>query len=198
VKNERVEEIRAKNVRLRPVGEGDLAVIYGLTNDPGQTGDFEWFGWQDPSRYRRRWEQDGLLGDDGGLFMVEGEGPGTRGEAGAEGESGAEGELLGFVSWSRHQTARTSFCWSMGIALLPQARGRGYGTAAQRALVRYLFLHTQVNRIEAGTEVGNLAEQRALEKAGFTREGVMRGSAFQGGRWHDGVIYSVLRSEVEL
>ncbi len=172
-----------EKVTLRPVAETDLPVIYGLTNDPELTGEFEWFGYQDPSRYRRRWEQDGLLGEDGGLLMI---------------EAAAEAEPLGFVSWSKHQTARTSFCWSMGIALLPQARGRGYGTLAQRALVRYLFLHTQVNRIEAGTEIGNLAEQRALEKAGFTREGVLRGAGFQGGRWHDGVLYSVLRSEVEL
>lgn len=168
-------------VSLRPVAESDLPVIYRLTSDPDCTGDHEWFGWQNPWRYRRRWDENGLLEDDGGVLMV----------AGGE-------ELLGFVSWSKRQTARTSFCWSMGIALLPQARGRGFGSAAQRQLVRYLFLHSQVNRIEAGTEITNFAEQRALEKAGFTREGVVRGSAFQGGRWHDGVIYSVLRSEADL
>ena len=169
------------NVDLRPVAEGDLAAIYRLTSAPDATGEYEWFGWQDPWRFRRRWEADGLLGEDSGVLMVD-----------------YRGEPLGVVSWARRPTARTSFCWSVGIALLPEARGRGYGTAAQRELVRYLFLHSQVNRIEAGTEIGNLAEQRALEKAGFTREGVMRGAAFQGGRWHDGVVYSVLRSEVEL
>jgi RimJ/RimL family protein N-acetyltransferase len=79
-----------------------------------------------------------------------------------------------------------------------QFRGRGYGTAAQRLLVRYLFAHTQVNRVEATTEITNLAEQRALEKAGFTREGVMRGTTFRQGRWHDQIIYSVLRDEVKL
>jgi RimJ/RimL family protein N-acetyltransferase len=72
------------------------------------------------------------------------------------------------------------------------------GTQAQRLLVRYLFAHTQVNRIEAITEITNRAEQRALEKAGFTREGVLRGSTFRRGRWHDQVIYSVLRDEVAL
>src|SRR6266567_2788049 len=35
------------------------------------------------------------------------------------------------------------------------------------------------HRIEAATEVGNVAEQRALEKAGFTREGVLRGSGWR-------------------
>ena len=44
----------------------------------------------------------------------------------------------------------------------------------------------------------NLAEQRALEKAGFTREGILRGTTFRQGRWHDMVIYSVLRDEVKL
>ena len=43
-----------------------------------------------------------------------------------------------------------------------------------------------------------MAEQRALEKAGFTREGILRGTTFRQGRWHDQVIYSVLRDEVKL
>jgi RimJ/RimL family protein N-acetyltransferase len=167
-------------VNLRPVAESDLPIVYRLTSDPDVTGETEWYGWQDRWRFHRRWERSGLLDDDGGMLVVE------RPE-----------EILGFVSWSKHVTGRMSFCWTVGIAMLPEARGRGYGTEAQRLLVQYLFANSQVNRIEAGTNVTNLAEQRALEKAGFSREGVMRGAAFQGGRWHDAVIYSVLRAEME-
>jgi hypothetical protein len=47
--------------------------------------------------------------------------------------------------------------------LAAEFRGRGYGSQAQQLLVRYLFAHTQVNRVEAITEAGNVAEQRALE-----------------------------------
>jgi RimJ/RimL family protein N-acetyltransferase len=61
-----------------------------------------------------------------------------------------------------------------------------------------LFAHTQVNRVEAETEITNIAEQRALEKAGFTREGVRRGAMFRHGQWHDAVIYGLLRQEVDL
>ncbi|MFC9281686.1 ASCH domain-containing protein [Streptomyces collinus] len=39
----------------------------------------------------------------------------------------------------------------------------------------YLFEHTRVERIQAWTDRANLAEQRALEKAGSFREGVLRG-----------------------
>ncbi len=84
----------------------------------------------------------------------------------------------------------------MGIAILPGARGRGYGTQAHRLLARYLFAHTPVHRIEAATEAGNLAEQRALEKAGFTREGVIRGTGWRDGAWRDGVLYSLLRTDL--
>lgn len=166
---------------LRPVAENDLPLLYRLTSDPSATGQHEWFGWQDPGQFRRQWADNGLLGEDGGMLIV------TAGD-----------EPVGFVAWRKHQTARTSYCWTIGIAIAPEARGHGYGTQAQRQLVRYLFAHTQVNRIEAGTEITNVAEQRALERAGFTREGVLRGVSFQGGRWHDGVLYSVLRHEVDL
>lgn len=51
------------------------------------------------------------------------------------------------------------------------------------------------NRIEAATEVGNVAEQRALEKAGFTREGVLRSTGWWDGAYRDGVWYSMLRTD---
>ena len=57
---------------------------------------------------------------------------------------------------------------------------------------------TLVERIEAETDVENVAEQRALERAGFTREGVLRHAQFRAGRWRDSVIYSILRAEVSL
>jgi RimJ/RimL family protein N-acetyltransferase len=71
-------------------------------------------------------------------------------------------------------------------------------SARTAALTRYLFAHTQANRIEAGTEITNVGEQRALEKAGFTREGVLRGALFRHGQWRDCVFYGVLRDDVDL
>ena len=170
-----------ERVDLVPASKEDLPLLYRLTSDPEATGEHEWFGWQNPHAYRRRWEENGLLDEASGVLMVL-----------------VSGDRIGFVAWRKRQMARTSFCWSVGIALTPESRGQGYGTAAQRLLVRYLFAHSQVNRIEAGTEVTNIAEQHALERAGFTREGITRGAAFQNGRWHDAVIYSVLRAEVDL
>jgi RimJ/RimL family protein N-acetyltransferase len=84
----------------------------------------------------------------------------------------------------------------IGIWLRPTARGRGIGRAAQRAIAELFFAHTAVNRVEAHTDVDNIAEQRALEAAGFTREGLIRGAQWRDGAYRDGYLYSVLRTEV--
>ncbi|MBC6462079.1 GNAT family N-acetyltransferase [Actinomadura sp. HBU206391] len=167
------------HVMLRPVAEDDLPVLERFLWDPEAAGSFEWHGWKDPGLWRRRWAENGLLGDDAGQLLV------VCGD-----------DRLGFVAWRKVVTSQLSFCWQIGIALVPEARGRGYGTEAQRLVVRYLFAHTQAARIEAGTEVTNIAEQRALEKAGFTREGVLRSYGFRDGQWRDAVLYSVLRDDV--
>jgi RimJ/RimL family protein N-acetyltransferase len=168
-------------VALRRVLEEDLALLQRLTNDPEGTGPHEWHGWKDPHAWGQRWAENGLLGPAGGTLIV------THG-----------GEPAGFVSWRQAFVGAASHCWELGIAVAPEARGRGVGTQAQQLIARYLFAHTQVNRIQAATEITNVAEQRALEKAGFTREGVLRGAGFRNGRWRDGVLYSVLRDEVDL
>jgi RimJ/RimL family protein N-acetyltransferase len=168
-----------EELRLRPVEEDDLPLLYRLTSDPVGSGEFGWFGWLDPGTYGRQWAGNGLLGDDGGYLVV------------AQGA-----ESVGLMNWRQYKIGRFAFCWEIGIALAPEARGQGHGTHAHRLLVAYLFAHTPVNRIQATTETGNVAEQRALEKAGFTREGVMRGTGFRAGRWIDAVMYSLLRAEL--
>jgi len=49
--------------------------------------------------------------------------------------------------------------------------------------------------INASTDITNRAEQRSLEKAGFTRDGVMRQAQWRNGSWHDIAVYSKLRGE---
>jgi RimJ/RimL family protein N-acetyltransferase len=109
-----------------------------------------------------------------------------------------DGAAVGTVSWfeTRYGPNDESRAFNIGIALIPEARGQGHGCVAQRLLADQLLATTSVNRVEASTDVENIAEQRSLEKAGFTREGLLRGSQFRGDTWHDLVSYSRLRSDV--
>ncbi|WP_354637489.1 GNAT family N-acetyltransferase [Kitasatospora camelliae] len=170
----------ARSVVLRPTAESDLPALERFLLDPATVGSFQWYGWSDPGRWRRRWAENGLLGPDAGQLAVV-----------AEGE-----ELCGFVGWRRAGLVPASPYWNIGAQLFPEACGRGIGTEAQRLLVDYLFAHSPVMRLEADTEDANLAEQRALEKCGFTREGVQRGAVFRDGRWRDVVRYGLLRTDL--
>ena len=97
----------------------------------------------------------------------------------------------------RTAQTRSRSALNFGIELIPDARGQGYGTEAQALLVDYLFATTDVHRIEASTDIDNLAEQRSLEKAGLRREGVNRGAQFRAGAYHDLIVFALLREDRE-
>jgi RimJ/RimL family protein N-acetyltransferase len=50
-------------------------------------------------------------------------------------------------------------------------------------------------RIQATTDTGNLASQKALEKMGFKKEGTLRKYIFLKGELRDAFLYSILREE---
>jgi RimJ/RimL family protein N-acetyltransferase len=104
---------------------------------------------------------------------------------------------LGGVGWHQvvHGPNAGSIALDIGITLRPEARGRGHGSRAQRMLAEYLFATFPVHRLQASTDVTNTAEQRALERAGFTFEGVLRGAQWRAGAWHDLMVYARLRTD---
>lgn len=165
-------------VRLRQATVED-ADLLELWDTPAYVGEFNRFGM--PRRPRRdAIKANGLVTADGGNLIVETEAGGTP---------------IGTVSWhaERYGPNPESTAWNIGINLIPEARGHGYGAEAQRLLAERLFATTKFNRVEAMTDVENLAEQRSLEKAGFTREGILFGAQFRAGGWHDLVVYAVVR-----
>lgn len=109
----------------------------------------------------------------------------------------ADGTLIGDVSWHAvgYGPNERSTAYNIGIALQPAHRGMGYGTRVQRLLADHLFATTTVFRVEASTDVENIPEQRALTKAGFTREGVLRGAQFRADSPRDLVLFSRLRTD---
>ncbi|SNT57571.1 Acetyltransferase (GNAT) domain-containing protein [Streptosporangium subroseum] len=62
-----------------------------------------------------------------------------------------------------------------GYSLLPRFRGRGFVTRATVLLVDWAFEHTPLCRIIAGTDTGNVASHRVLERAGFARDALLYG-----------------------
>lgn len=104
-----------------------------------------------------------------------------------------DGDIAGTVSAHPNWYGPTPGSKSMniGIGLLAEQRGKGVGSAAQRLLAE--LLHERgIHRVEASTDVLNIAEQRALGKAGFELEGIARGAQVRADGRHDLQVWSHL------
>ncbi|HEV8404113.1 MAG TPA: GNAT family protein [Candidatus Limnocylindrales bacterium] len=85
---------------------------------------------------------------------------------------------------------------TVGLWLAPEGRGRGAGTRALRRLVEWTFETRPVFRIDCFIMVGNEPSERMVVRAGFQREGVLRGwDLHHGGVPVDCVAYSRLRTD---
>ena len=163
--------LEGKNVNLRLVEKEDLPLLADWSNNPEYLGEFIWL----PQQSRTEWEKryDYPTADTKWFFIEKKDGTtiGTLFHF-------PRGELL-----------------EIGYVLAPSERSKGYGTEAVEIMVDYLFLSKNIVRVQAITDVGNVASQKALEKAGFKKEGTIRKSAFIKGEWRDGCLYSILREE---
>jgi RimJ/RimL family protein N-acetyltransferase len=86
---------------------------------------------------------------------------------------------------------------AVGYWLRTEARGRGAATVAVQLIARWAFNELAVERLELTTAPENVASQRVAERAGFTREGVLRGlqATKHNGR-QDTVMFSLLPADL--
>ena len=86
----------------------------------------------------------------------------------------------------------------LGYDVAPELRNQGLMTEAVGAVMRYLLLEAEANRVYCCVREGNLASRRVCEKNGFRHEGVMRQHyARQDGGFDDVYIYGILRQDVK-
>jgi RimJ/RimL family protein N-acetyltransferase len=174
--------VAGSKVRLRDLTIDDADLLDAWAADPEDRGGFNDFGLQ-PSRVDRDALARGPFRNErNGELIVERLG---------------DGQPIGTVGWHRvtYGPNTGSAAWNVGISLVAEARGHGFGAEAQRLLADYLFATTEFDRVEASTDVDNVAEQRSLERAGFIREGVLRGAQERAGVRHDLVNYARLRTD---
>jgi RimJ/RimL family protein N-acetyltransferase len=83
----------------------------------------------------------------------------------------------------------------LAVSVFPQARGRGVGSRALRIAAKWATLELGLQRVYAEAAAENVASIRAIQKAGFQREGVLRAHCKTHGRRHDCVMFSVVPSD---
>jgi len=163
--------LEGKNVNLRIVEKEDLPLWAEWVNDP------ELFGEYLPLRQRSKTDlekQYDKSPPEAKSFFIEKK-DGTK-----------VGGIIHFL---------VGELLEIGYALMPSERRKGYCTEAVDIMVDYLFLSKDIVRIQAHTDVRNVASQKLLEKVGFKKEGTVRKSIFIRGEWRDCYLFSILREE---
>jgi RimJ/RimL family protein N-acetyltransferase len=102
------------------------------------------------------------------------------------------GEIQGGAAL--HHVDRERGQAEIGYWLFEPARGRGTATRTARFLAEHGF-SLGLERIEARVDLGNTASERVLERAGFTREGILRSLPTRAGGRIDQTVFSLLPGE---
>lgn len=171
--------LRGERVNLRPMEAADAQLYYQWENDPEMSGPYMTPTPMSLAQVERWFAERSAAAEERGVFIVL-----TK-----------DGTPVGRVSYFRAHFAPFSYGYNIGVSISPEQRGHGYGAEAQRLLADYLLFAYPVGRVEASTDIENLAEQRSLERAGFTRDGLIRSGWWRGGRWHDMVVYSRVQGD---
>ena len=84
-----------------------------------------------------------------------------------------------------------------GLAVHPDFRGRRLADEAARVFQRHLLLDLDYHRLQLEIYGFNERAIQHAERAGFIREGVKRKAYWRHGEWVDGVLFGLLREDLE-
>jgi [ribosomal protein S5]-alanine N-acetyltransferase len=172
-------ELAGPTLTLRPLELGDVPALMALGSDPEVT---RWFSWgpyatvEQPRAYVTEQLARRARGEQLDLLMLHAR----------DGPVGVTG-LSDWAARDRRAVVGTWFgrrWWGTGLNL------------EAKALVAHLaFAGCGLERLGAYADVRHARSQRALEKVGFRREGVLRGFHRHGDEQKDVALFSLLRGD---
>lgn len=108
----------------------------------------------------------------------------------------ADGERAGSVQFEV-VNRRSSIASLGGLAVHPRFRGRRVGDEAARLVQRYLLDEVGLHRLQLEIYGFNERAIAHAERVGFVREGVRRKAYRRRGGWVDGVLFGLVREDLE-
>jgi RimJ/RimL family protein N-acetyltransferase len=107
-----------------------------------------------------------------------------------------DGERAGLLAFQIF-SERSRIADLRGLMLHPDFRGRGLADAAARLLVRHLVFDLGYHRVQLECYGFNERAIRHAQRSGFTQEGVKRKAYWRHGEWVDGVLFGLVREDLE-
>ena len=84
-----------------------------------------------------------------------------------------------------------------GLAVHPDFRGRHLADSAARLLQRHLIFDLDYHRLQLEIYGFNERAQHHADRAGYVREGVRRKAYWRHDEWVDGVLFGLVREDME-
>jgi [ribosomal protein S5]-alanine N-acetyltransferase len=166
-----------ERVQLRLIREADLPVFTSAHQDIRNRGAYFPLGVLSESVLRRRFAENGFWDRGEGTLLI-----------------WHEDEIVGHIEFFTPVNYWDAF--ELSYQLYDERHsGHGYTTEAVQLLVDYLTAAKKQHRIHLVIVPDNEPSRRIAEKCGFVLEGTVRGAFFTGGRNHDVLLYSLLRTD---
>ena len=92
-------------------------------------------------------------------------------------------------------TDEAPFRPELGVFVVPEYQGEGYGTEAVSLLIDYVFQVYHHPAVGSWSYASNEASRGLLESLGFTQEGRLRDDLYWNGQYRDRIQYGLRREE---
>lgn len=164
------------DVVLRAIEYEDADFLRDMINDPQM--EYMVVGWSLPVSRRRQLEWIESLQHHELKFIIE-----------------VNGTNVGMASITEldHKNALAN----LNIKIAQDFRGQGIGSRTINLLAKYCFWELNLNCLTATVLEYNTASRRLFEGCGFAEEGILRDRVYKRGRYHNVIVYSLLRSEFD-
>jgi RimJ/RimL family protein N-acetyltransferase len=175
--------IEGDGLRLRRANEEDVEFIVGLLNDEEVEPFLAASRARDRESVLEEIRESERSPDERGVFVIEV----------PDGDGWARAGTMEFTRSNR----RSRIAQLGGLAVHPDFRGRRLSDEAARLFQRHLIFDLDFHRLQLECYGFNERAIRHAERAGYVREGVKRKAYQRHGEWVDGVLFAVIREDLE-
>lgn len=173
-----------KDIGFRPVEQKDLEDIRRLRNEPSTWMQLTTIG-QISEEQQKSWFEKITKTNDCAYFSVFKEVK--------EFPVSYAGDFLGIIRFDQMDTVNRSV--RIGCDVIPEERGKGYGTKIFEAILEFCFNESNFHRLWLCVLEDNEIAIKLYINAGFKEEGNMRQAIWRNGKWHDYNVMSILEDE---
>lgn len=147
-----MENFFTYRLNMRPITEADLSLLQQWSNSPDSYGDHLSMESWSIEECRAKLQNACFWSDASKTYLM---------------ALKTDLQPIGTLRYWRKPETPTTAMIALKVAV-PEHRGKGYGTEAQKGLCRELFNKYHIQTIDVFTAMDNIPEQRCLEKLDFT------------------------------